>query len=506
MPIPDEILDEERQILSIEAQLAELREHARKESLAILDEFVEAKTAKVPGRPVFNAMMERIERGEAAGILAWHPDRLARNSVDGGRIIYLLDTGKLATLKFPTFWFESTPQGKFMLNIAFGQSKYYVDNLSENVRRGIRQKLRRGEFPGKPPIGYLNEPRLRTIVVDPESAPLVRRMFETYSAGRFTLKEVRKQLASWGLVNRAGKALALGSIKRLLMHPFYVGQFYLKGELYEGSHEPLISRDLFERVQEVMARRGKVHTKRRESFPFLGLLQCGECGSAITAERQKGHHYYRCTKKLGPCTQRYIREEALAAQVRQAVQQVALSDGWAEKMLGKIAEWKTEAAQTSAGFAQESQARLSAIQAKLDRLLDAHLDGAITREEYLGRKEKWLREKSALTDRMAEIRRNGNHWLEPLENFINAAHQAQIVAAGHDLESLKDFLKRIGSNLRLSGQTLRVAYENPWAILARHRLPAAPCATQTGETTTAPSLARCPRLDPIGENEKWWAR
>ena len=218
--------DEERQILSIEAQLAELREFARKESLAIVDEFIESKTAKVPGRSVFNTMMERIERGEAAGILAWHPDRLARNLVDGGRIIYLLDTGKLVALKFPTFWFESTPQGKFMLNIAFGQSKYYVDNLSENVRRGIRQKLRRGEFPGKPPIGYLNEPRLRTIVVDPESAPLVRRMFETYAAGQFTLKEVRKQLASWGLVNRAGKALALGSIKRLLMHPFYVGLFY----------------------------------------------------------------------------------------------------------------------------------------------------------------------------------------------------------------------------------------------------------------------------------------
>ena len=510
--------DEERQVLSIEAQLAELREFARKESLAIVDEFIESKTAKVPGRPVFNTMMERIERGEAAGILAWHPDRLARNSVDGGRIIYLLDTGKLAALKFPTFWFESTPQGKFMLNIAFGQSKYYVDNLSENVRRGIRQKLRRGEFPGKPPIGYLNEPRLRTIVVDPATAPLVRRMFETYSTGRYTLKEVRKQLASWGLVNRAGKALALGSIKRLLMHPFYIGQFYLKGEPYEGSHEPLISRDLFERVQEVMARRGKVHTKRRHTFPFLGLVRCGECGGAITAERQKGHHYYRCTKKLGPCTQRYIREEALAAQVREAVQQVALSDAWAEKMRARIAEWKTEAAQTSAGFAQESQARLSAIQARLDRLLDAHLDGAITREEYLGRKEKWLREKSALTERLAEIERNGNHWLEPLENFINAAHQAQIVASGHDLGSLKDFLKRIGSNLRLSGQTLRVAYENPWAILARNRPLAAPCAAQTGETANSPTQttrraseasrasvsARGPRLDPIGENEKWW--
>jgi DNA invertase Pin-like site-specific DNA recombinase len=81
-------------------------------------------------------MLDRICLGEAQGILAWHPDRLARNSVDGGRIIYLLDTGKLKDLKFPTFWFDSTPQGKFMLNIAFGQSKYYIDNLSENIRRG----------------------------------------------------------------------------------------------------------------------------------------------------------------------------------------------------------------------------------------------------------------------------------------------------------------------------------------------------------------------------------
>ncbi|MFP5344707.1 MAG: hypothetical protein ACLGGU_03565, partial [Gammaproteobacteria bacterium] len=111
-----------------------------------------------------------------------------------------------------------------------------------------------------------------------------------------------------------------------------------------------------------------------------------------------------------------------------------------------------------------------------------------------------------VTDRLAEIGRNGNHWLEPLEGFINAAHQAQIVASGHDLESLKDFLKRIGSNLRLSGRALRFAYENPWAIVARCRPPAAPRAAQTGETATAPSVARGPRLDPIGENEKWWAR
>ena len=124
--------DEARQILSIDAQLDELRMLAGKERLDVAHEYLEAQTAKEPGRPVFNEMMQALEKGTAQAILAWHPDRLARNSIDGGRIIYDLDTGKLTALKFPTFWFENTPQGKFILQVAFGQSKYYVDNLSEN--------------------------------------------------------------------------------------------------------------------------------------------------------------------------------------------------------------------------------------------------------------------------------------------------------------------------------------------------------------------------------------
>jgi len=146
----------DRQILSIDGQIAELKEFAKRENLEVVDFFTEAKTAKKPGREKFEQMLKLIEKGEANGILSWHADRLARNSVDGGKIIYLLDTGKLQSLKFPTLWFENTPQGKFMLSIAFGQSKYYIDNLSENVKRGIRQKLRNGVYPSKAPIGYLN--------------------------------------------------------------------------------------------------------------------------------------------------------------------------------------------------------------------------------------------------------------------------------------------------------------------------------------------------------------
>lgn len=168
----------DRQVLSIEAQVAELEEFAAKENLKIVSFVTESKTAKEPGREKFAQVLEMIESGEAAGIIVWHPDRLARNSVDGGKIIYLLDTGKLLDLKFPSFWFDNTPQGKFMLSIAFGQSKYYVDNLSENVKRGNRQKLRRGEWPNQAPFGYLNVNK--KIEVDKKRAQVCAKSFSAF--------------------------------------------------------------------------------------------------------------------------------------------------------------------------------------------------------------------------------------------------------------------------------------------------------------------------------------
>src|SRR5580698_9102847 len=165
---------EDKQVMSIERQLFELREFASREHLTVATEIIEKQSAKVPGRPLFNDMMDRIERGEADGILAWHPDRLSRNGVDGGRIMYALDIGNLTTLKFPTFWFENTPQGKFMLNMAFSQSKYYVDALSVNTKSGLDEKVRRGEFPGMAPFGYLNDYRTKKIILDRERAPLVK--------------------------------------------------------------------------------------------------------------------------------------------------------------------------------------------------------------------------------------------------------------------------------------------------------------------------------------------
>ena len=177
--------DKDHQVRSISDQLSELKDLARKEQLEVVDVFVEKQTAKIPGRPVFNEMIERMEQGEASGILAWHPDRLARNSVDGGKVIYLVDTGVINEMKFPTFWFDPTPQGKFMLSIAFSQSKYYVDNLSENIKRGHRNKVKDGIWPQSAPIGYINV-KGAGIAIDSELAPLVQKTFEAYATGNFT--------------------------------------------------------------------------------------------------------------------------------------------------------------------------------------------------------------------------------------------------------------------------------------------------------------------------------
>ena len=224
--------EEERQILSIEAQLTELRQYSRQNSLSVVKEFIETRTAKEPGRPIFNAMLDEIEAGKAAGILAWNPDRLARNSVDGGRVIYLVDTGKIQALKFPTFWFEPTPQGKFMLSVAFGQAKYYTDNLRENIMRGIRQKLRRGEKPGQAPLGYFNEPRLRTIEPDPKKFKKVKRVLELFASGDYTLTSIQREMFALGLTGKDGQPVHMASIEHMLTNPFYYGQFLFKCELY----------------------------------------------------------------------------------------------------------------------------------------------------------------------------------------------------------------------------------------------------------------------------------
>ncbi len=439
--------EDDRQVLSIEAQLVELQEYAAKEKLEIVASFQEAKTAKEPGRMKFAEMLSLIERGKADGIISWHPDRLARNSVDGGKIIHFVDRGLIKSLKFPTFWFEATPQGLFMLNIAFGQSKYFVDNLRENVKRGLRQKIRNGVWPGWAPVGYTNNPKTRGIDVDSKKAPKVKKLFEMYAAGNYTLHSLANWCRENGLVGNLGKPLVIANIQKNLQNIFYLGLMKWKGEIFEGKHEPLISKKLFDKCQEVMAKRGKVQEVRKHHFAFLGLLKCASCGCSITGERQKGHNYYRCAKKKGLCQEeRYLREEALTEQIKNYLQKVSLSSQDTEKVLAALDSEQEQVRLQAKSKVEILKEQLARVEIKLQKLLDIYLADALSTDEYAAKKQSLLSQKVALNEKITDFEAKGLSWLEPAREFVLSLNQAAKLIAENNLSELPTFLKNIGLN------------------------------------------------------------
>ena len=434
-------------MLSIEAQLIELQEYAAKEKLEIVASFQEAKTAKEPGRTVFGEMLSLIEREKADGIISWHPDRLARNSVDGGRIIHFVDRGLIKSLKFPTFWFEATPQGLFMLNIAFGQSKYFVDNLRENVKRGLRQKIRNGVWPGWAPVGYLNNAKTRGIDADSEKAPKVKRLFEMYATGAYTLHSLANWCRKHDLCGNLGKEIALSNVQSILQNIFYIGLMKYGGEIHEGQHEPLISKKLFDSCQEVMAKRGRVHEIHKNNFAFLGLLKCASCGASITAEKQKGHHYYRCTRKKGPCQEKhYLREEVLSEQITSYLQKVSLSSQDTEKVLAALDIEQDKARESAQSEVSVLKERLSQVEAKLQKLLDIYLADALSTEEYATKKQSLLSQKVSLSEKITDFETKGLSWLEPAREFVKSLNQAANLLSSPNPTAMTTFLKNIGSN------------------------------------------------------------
>ena len=459
--------DDDKQVMSIEAQLFELREFARKENLEILQEFQESKSAKTPGRIQFADMMSRIERGEAQGILAWHPDRLARNSIDGGRVIYAVDTCKLVSLRFPTFWFEPTPQGLFMLQVAFGQSKYYSDNLKQNVERGMRQKLRRGEWLTRAPFGYVNNQRTRNIEPHPAKSRVIVRAYEEYSKGGYTLESMAQFLAEHGVVQLAGTPLAKASVRRLLSNRAYLGFTKHHEEFFPGSFVPILSPTLFEAVQKKLHERARPrHHKESHNFPFVGLFRCDECYSMITAQWCTGksgnrYRYYRCTKKNGRCSQKYLQEDALAMQIKERLQSVSLPDDWADHMLVKVDEWDKEDKQSSGSRVERMKSESKEIVRKLDALVDLHLNGDIEREIYLRKKDILQRQKLSLDTDLSSVRRGRKNWVEPLRKWILDSKHARFLASSTNYPEIRNFVRFFSSNPTMRDKTISISFSPP---------------------------------------------
>ena len=469
--------EKEKQILSIDQQIYELKEFASREKLDIVDFLIEKQSAKVTGRKVFGSLIERIEKGEVQGIVAWNPDRLARNSIDGGKIIYLIDEGKLKDLKFPTHWFDNTPQGKFMLSISFGQSKYYVDNLSQNVKRGLHFKAMQGEWPGFAPFGYVNDRNTRSLKVVPEQAKLVKTVFRKFANSEFSsMREVRNYLFRHGAKRKGDRPLHYNQIRDMLTRNLYYGIFTYAGETYEGKHEPIISKKLFDQAQEVLAKKYNRKPQKHE-FDFTGFIKCKNCDSFITAESHKKYYkttnreaiyvYYRCVKKKGVCSQPYVTNDDVESQLREIVASVALSVIWIKKMLELLKKDEIkEKGEVEIELAR-STISLEAVEKKLDKLLESYLEEIVDTEGYQSKKDQLLQQKVILKGKIAEIKNKGSNWLEPMKEFLNvAASAAKIARRKNNCDELSVIAKKVGSNFLLQNKRIEFCPNLPFDALA----------------------------------------
>ena len=465
---------EDRQILSLDSQESEVRKLvANLPGIDVVETFRESQSAKKPGRPIFDHMLTQIDRGEAEGIISWNPDRLARNALDGARVIDLLDRGRLKDLKFSTFSFENSPQGKLMLFTLFGFSKYYVDSLSENIKRGNRSKAERGWRPSRPPIGYLHEPMTKTICPDPERFDLVRQMFRLMLSGAHTPRSVHRiAKKEWGLrtqrrKTQGGALLHLSSVNAILRNPFYAGVFKWDGRLVAGRHEPMITLQEFERVQRVF-RRSIGGKPIRKAFPYTGLLHCGSCGLSITAEEKHNRHgrlytYYHCTRSRHetPCAERYVRKEALEAQLVAFLASLRIAPHAAQWLTEILEEQPTSRVKEREAQRESADASIRALDKELDTITDLRIRSILDDDEFMRRRLDLTRVRLGLVEKRDALVDNVD-WVEPLRTLLSFSDKAVEYFSGGDDAQQRLVLITTSSNPTLSDGILSIEARKPF--------------------------------------------
>ena len=333
---------EERQVLSIDSQIKEMLQLAEREGLEIVAMKRESHSAKETGqRPIFNEIVEEISSGKYNAILTWAPDRISRNAGDLGKIVDLMDAGKLLQIRTFGQTFSNNPNEKFLLMILGSQAKLENDNRGINVKRGLRSRVESGLWPGMAPLGYLNQKLMDKkcqIILDPDRAYVIKQMFEKVAfegwSGRKVYNWLRFEL---NFYTRGNKPLTLSGVYRIFNMTIYYGPFeYPKksDNWYQGSHEPIITKELFDKAQDRL-KRDKIVRENRE-YAFTKLFTCGLCSSGITAQEKykelkdgttAKYIYYSCSKsKDRNCKNKYIREEELIDELLKVIDDVNINE------------------------------------------------------------------------------------------------------------------------------------------------------------------------------------
>ena len=515
--------DEDRQVASLadqDTELDTLSAHLKITPSQHIDNVAEAKTAKVAGRPEFNArVIKPISEGRANAIQVWHPDRISRNIVDTAAVIDLMDGGKLHAVITPQQIFWNTPMDKFFLALMCMQAKLENDNRGENVKRGLSGKIRKGWRPGAAPIGYLNnttrERGERDIIVDEERFSRVRKLWDLALTGRYSLRQIR-DIANHKLILRTlkrkklgGKPLTVSHIHSILTDPFYYGWYWWKSphtgvrELHQGNHKPMITEKEYRTVRLILGRPTRPQPKTH-LFAYTGLIRCGEClRSMVTAEEKwqvicgeckykfaseyqgscprcngkinemmnkKVLHYvyYHCGKQTNPgCSQKSVRVEDLEAQIDGIMAGFTIKQKYMRWALKTLKTQKTGDRVTDAKNYRHIQRQRAKL---IDQL--SELNRFIIRQENEGwplmRKEDALAERARLEADLESIGgpKNGNSgqdggWLESAEEAFNYARYARFWLKEGTREQKRAIVESLGSNLTLKDKKLNVYLQYP---------------------------------------------
>ena len=430
---------EDKQALSLDSQERELLDIAEKQNLEVVKTLRESKSAKEPGRPIFNEMMKIISTGKADAILCWKIDRLTRNPVDGGQIQWLLQNNKIKCIR--TFEKSYYPNDNVLLmSIEQAMASQYIRDLSINVKRGNREKLARGEWPNHAPFGYLNDKATKTVIIDPIRSKYVLRAYELYLTGSYSFRDITKTLFDEGLRTNTGRKVQINQIQRILCNPFYTGLMERDRKYYEGKHQPIISKQTFDEAQQLLLDSSRPRLKKL-FFPLRGFMKCAVCGCALTASIKKGHHYYYCTNRKEVCEEHksYMRETYLYDVFADVLQNLDFSERKIEIMYQAAKEQLEQDSGYSHKVLETLQSQLESLKTKESLLLDTFLAEQITKELYDSKILTLQNERVSLTKQLKEAKeKEPASVLEPTKNvFLQGSRAMKEFLDGDDFKKRK---------------------------------------------------------------------
>ena len=455
---------EDRQVQSIEDQINRLKPLADDLKIEIKEIISEAKSAKKPNcRPAFTSMMERIEKGEANGILCWQINRLSRNPIDSGRISWMLQQGILQSIQ--TIDRQYLPDDNVLLfNIESGQANQFIIDLKKNSKRGMEGKADRGWLPSRAPLGYLNDRLEHTIYEDPDRFDMVRKMWDMMLTGNYTpTMIVETANEEWGFrtpkrKRGGGGELALSVAYKMFVNIFYTGMFEWTDKVYQGNHKPMITMEEYDRVQVILGRKGKPRAKSHD-FAFTGIMVCEECGSMYTATektkmvKSKGrletYTYYHCTKrKKGvTCTQQDpMKLKELEDQIDLEIESRTILpkfQQWALEILNKENDKEIE---DRTKIYENQHKTLVETQKELDELTRMRYRQLIDDATFVKERDVLQEKITKLKNILRETESRAEKWIELTERTFNFATYARHAFNTGTLEKKREIFAALGRN------------------------------------------------------------